>query len=187
MLCPYFLWFCTSILYSSSSSIISGGSTRSMCCLLKCGFLHHVSRFSLNTLWIAHPFSSSSWNAFCSIFFEILKGPYLFWSNFFEGQFEWIFLASSYIFSPSFNPCRFHLFLSNYLFMASFAIFIDYFAAFQLLHNSSRKSSNFGNSVLIVRSSFHRYFLKFNLNREYPVAICFLSLYWNSTTDNHSV
>ena len=35
--------------------------------------------------------------------FEILKSPYLLLSNFFESQFEWIFLFSSHMLSPTFS------------------------------------------------------------------------------------
>jgi len=134
-------------------------------------------------LWIIYSSDSFNWNTSWLIFFMILKGLYLFWSSFFEGQFEWIFLASNHILSP-FNPCGFCLFLSNYFFIAFFAIPIDFFATSQLLYSTSRKSSRFGN---YIRSSFHRYLPKFNLNEVCPVAICFLSLYWNFTTNNHSV
>ena len=43
----------------------------------------------LKMLWIAHSSSNSSWNASCTMSFEILKGLYLFWSNFFESWFKW--------------------------------------------------------------------------------------------------
>ena len=138
---------------------MSSDGARSMCCPLNCSSLYHVSKSLLNTLWIAR---SSSWNAPYPIFFEILKGLYLFWSNFFKGQFKWIFLASNYILSPFFNPCEFHLFLSNCFFMASFAISIDFFTTSQLFCSPSRKSSSFGNSVLTVRSPFYGYLPKFN-------------------------
>ena len=121
------------------------------------------------------------------MFFFILEGLYLFWSNFFESQFKWIFLASNHMLSSFFSSCGFCLFLSNCFFIASFAISIDFFAISQLLHSPSRKSSSFDNSVFTIRSSFHEYLPKFNLNRVCPVAICFLLLYWNSAADNHSV
>ena len=119
--------------------------------------------------------------------FEILKDLYLFWSSFFEGHFEWIFLASSHMLSPIFNPCGFLLFLSNYFFIASFAISINTLALFQLLCNLFRKLFSFGNSIFIVMFLFYRCLPKLGLNRVCPVAICFLSLYWNSTTNNQSV
>ena len=158
---PYFLWFLiSSTLYSSSSLMISGGGTGSMYCLLKYGSLHHVNRSSLNMLWIIYPSGNSIWNASWPIFFEILKGLYLFWSNFFKGHFEWIFLAPSHTLSLTFNPCRFLLFLSNCFFIASFAISIDVLALSQLLCNPSRKSFSFGNSVFIVRFPFPWVFSK---------------------------
>ena len=52
------------------------------------------------------------------MFFEILKGLYLLLSNFFEGQFKWIFLFSSHMLSPTFSPWEFCLFLLNCFFIA---------------------------------------------------------------------
>ena len=121
------------------------------------------------------------------MFFEILKDLYLFWSNFFEDHFKWIFLASSHILSPTFNPCEFLLFLFNYFFIASFAISINILALSQLLYNLFRKLFSFGNSVLIVMFLFHRCLPKLSSNRICSVATCFLSLYWNSATNNQSV
>ena len=144
-----------------------------MCCPLNCGFLHHVSRSSLNILWIAYPSSSSDWNTLYLMSFEILKGLYLFWSKFFKSQFKWIFFVSNHMLSPSFSPYRFCLFLLNCFFMASFAISINFFAIFQLSCSHLRKSSSFGNSIFTVRSLFHRCLPKFNLNRVCPVAACF--------------
>ena len=98
-----------------------------------------------------------------------------------------IFLASNHTLSLSFNPYRFHLFLLNCFFMASFAIFINFFTASQLFCSPSRKSSSFDNFVLTIRSPFYGCLPKFNLNEMYPVAICFLLLYWNLAINNHSV
>ena len=126
--------------------------------------LHCVSKSLLNTLWIVYLSSNSSWNAFWLIFFVILKGLYLFWFSFLDGHFNWIFLASSHMLSPSFSSCKFCLFLSNYLFMASFAIFIDLFAAFQLLCNPSRKSFSFSNFIFTVRFPFYECLPKLSLN-----------------------
>ena len=117
--------------------------------------------------------------------FMILKD--LFQSSFFKSQFEQIFLASSHMLSSFFSPCRFYFFLLNCFFMASFAIFIDFFATFQLLCSPSEKSSSFDNSFFTVRSPFYRCFPKFDLNRVCLVTACFLSLYWNSTVDNYSI
>ena len=71
----------------------------------------------------------SSWNIPWPISFEILKGPYLFWSNFFEGQFEWIFLLSSHMLFPTFNPWGFLLFLLNCFFIFFWASSIDFVAS----------------------------------------------------------
>ena len=106
------------------------GSVGSICWLLNCGSLYFVNKSLLNTLWIIYPSRNSSWNISWPIFFEILKSPYLFWSSFFESLFEWIFFASNHILSPAFNPCGFLLFLLNCLFIASFAISINFFAFF---------------------------------------------------------
>jgi len=126
-----FLWFYISLtLYSSSLSIISSSSAVYMYCLLNWSSLYHVSRSLLNMLWIAHLSSSFSWNVSWPIFFVILKDPYLFWFSFLESHVEWIFLAPSHTLLSSFKSCRFHLFLSNYFFIASFTTFIDFFTAF---------------------------------------------------------
>ena len=183
-----FLWFYISLtLYSSSLSIISSSSAVYMYCLLNWSSLYHVSRSLLNMLWIAHLSSSFSWNVSWPIFFVILKDPYLFWFSFLESHVEWIFLAPSHTLLSSFKSCRFHLFLSNYFFIASFTTFIDFFTAFQLLCSLSRKFFSFSNFVFTIRSPLHRCFLKFSLNRVYSVATCFLSLYCNFVTDNYSV
>ena len=74
MLCPCFLWFCTSsTLYPSFSLIIFSNSVGSIYCSFNWSSLHCVSRSSLNTLCITHPFDNFSWNASCPIFFVILK------------------------------------------------------------------------------------------------------------------
>ena len=65
--------------------------------------------------------------------------------------------------------------------MAFFTISMDFFVTSQLLHSSLRKSFSSGNSVFTVRSLFYGCLPKFNLHRVYPVATCFLSLYWNSS------
>ena len=184
----YFLCFLTSSTsYSSSSLIIVGGGTGSSCWFLNFGSTHCVRRSPLNMLWIIHPFESSSWNASEPIFFEILKGLYLFWSNFFEGLFDWMFLFSNHMFSPTFSSCRFHLFLSNCFFILFCTSFIDLVACSQLFCNPARNSSSFRNSDCTMRLSFHRYLPKFNLNSVLPVAACLLSLYWNSTAANYSI
>ena len=141
----------------------------------------------MNTLCIIHPSGSFSWNAPCSIAFRILKGPYLFWSSFFKGLFEWIFLASNHISSPSYNFCRFYLFLSNFLFITSWVSSITLVSSSQLLCKPIKNSSSFGNSICTVRSPFHGWHPKLSLNGVHPVAVCFLSLYWNSTAASHSV
>ena len=145
------------------------------------------NRSSLNTLCIIHLSESSSWNTPWLMFFEILKSLYLFYSSFFKGLFKWIFLASSHTLSPVFSSCRFYLFLLNCLFIASFAISIDFVASSQLLCSPIMNSSSFGNSVYTVKFSFHECLPKLSSNKMCPVAIYFLSLYWNSTATNHSV
>ena len=166
---------------------MSDGSAGSMYWPLDCGFLHCVNRSSLNTSWIIHPSGRSSWNAPWPISFKILKDPYLFWSSFFESLFKWIFLAFSHTLSLVFNPCIFLLFLSNCYLIASFAISIDFVASSQLLYSPMRKFSSFDNSIYIVRFPFYRYLPKLSLNRVLPIAICLLSLYWNSVAANHSI
>ena len=149
--------------------------------------MHYVNRSLLNILYIIHPSGNFSWNISWPMFFMILKGLYLFWSSFFEGCFNWIFLASSYMLSSCFSPYVFCFFLLNCFFIASFAISINIFATSQLFFSSSRKVSSFDNSVFIIRSLFYRCCPKLSLNRVYPVAKCFLLLYWNSAVDNYSV
>ena len=185
---PHFLCFLTSSTsYSSSSLIMIGSSTGSSCWLLNFGSTHHVRKSSLNILWIAYPSGSSSWNTLKLIFFEILKGPYHFWSNFFEDWFNWIFLFSNHMFSPTFNPWGFCLFLSNYFFIFFCAFSIDFVAYSQLFYNPARNSSNLGNSVCTTRSLFYGCLPKFSSNGILPVTACLLSLYWNSTAANHSI
>ena len=158
-----------------------------MCHSLNCSSLHYISRSSLNTLWIVHLSGNFSWNTPWPISFEILKSLYLFCSSFFEDLFEWIFFASNCTLFPAFNSCGFHLFLSNYFFVTSFTIFIDFFAASQLLCSPSKKFSSFGNSIFIVRFLFHECLPKLSLNEVCSITVCLLSLYWNTTADNHSI
>jgi len=119
--------------------------------------------------------------------FAILKGPYLFWSNFFEGQFKFIFLASSHTLFLTFNSCEFCLFLLNCLFIAFFAIFINFVAFSQLCCSLIRNSSNFGSSVYTIKFPFHRCLPKLSSKDVCSVAACFLLLYWNSATASHSI
>ena len=158
-----------------------------MCCPLNFGSMHCVSRFSLKTLWIIYPSRSSSSNTPNPMSFEILNGPYLLLSSFFEGQFKWIFLFSSHMLSPTFNPWGFLLFLSNYFFMFFCASSIALVVCSQLFCSPIRNSSTLGMSVWIIRSLFHGCLLKFNSNGVFPVAACFLSLYWNSAIANQFV
>ena len=166
---------------------MSDGGASSMYCPRKWSFLHLISRSSLNILWVIHSFRSSSWNASWLIFFEILKDPYLFWSSFFKGQFECIFLASNHTLFPTFNSCRFHLFLSNCLFIAFFAISIDFVAFSQLCCSPIKNSSNFGNFVCTIRFLFHECLPKLSSKGVLPIAAYFLSLYWNSAMASYSV
>ena len=92
MPCSYFLWFHTSsISYFSSSLIISGNSAIFIYYSLNWGSLYCVSKSLLNILCIAYSSSNFSWNTSLPMSFVISKGPYLFWSNFFEDYFDWIF------------------------------------------------------------------------------------------------
>ena len=158
-----------------------------MCWPLNYGYLHHINRSLLNTLWIIYSFGSSSWNASWLISFEILKDLYLFWLSFFKHLFEWIFLDFSHILSPTLSPYEFCLFLSNCFFIASFAIFIDFVASSQLLCNPMRKSSSFSNSICTVIFPFYRCLPKLSSNRILSIAVCLLLLYWNSIAANYSV
>ena len=148
-----------------------------ICCSLKYGFLYFVSRSSLNTLWIIYSSRSSSWNTSYSMSFEILKSLYLFWSNFFEGLFEWIFLASNHMLSPTFSPYSFLLFLLNCFFITSCTAFIDFVASSKLFYNPIKNSSNLRISICTLRFPFPGCFLKFRTNGVCPVATCFLLLY----------
>ena len=98
-----------------------------------------------------------------------------------------MFLASNHTSSPSFSPCVFHLFLSNCLFIISLAMSIALVASSQLFHKPIKNSSSFGNSVCTVKSPFHECCSKLSLNGVHPIAMCFLSLYWNFAAASHSV
>ena len=137
--------------------------------------------------WIAHSSGSSRWNAPKPMFFEIIKSSYHFWSSFFEGQFDWIFLFSNHMLSPTFNPWEFHLFLLNCFFIFFCASSIDFVACSQFFCNPARNSSNFENSIDTMRLPFHGCLPKLSLKGVLPVATCCLSLYWNFAAANHSV
>ena len=185
---PHFLCFLTSSTsYSSSSLIIIGRGASSSCCPLNFGSTHHVSKSLLKMLWIIHPSRCSSSNAPNPMSFEILNSPYFLLSSFFEGQFKWIFLFSSHMLSPIFNPWGFLLFLSNYFFIFFWASSIAFVACSQLFCNSFMNSSTHKISICTMRSPFQGCLSKFNLNRVLPVATCFLSLYWNSATASQFV
>jgi len=117
----------------------------------------------------------------------LIQCPLIFWSNFFESLFNRIFLFSNHMLSPTSNSSGFCLFLLNYFFIFFCASFIDFVACSQLLCNSVRNSSNFGNSICIMRLPFYGCLPKFSSNGVFPVATCLLSLYWNSAAANHSV
>ena len=167
--------------------IIVDSSASFSCWLLNFGSTHRVRRSSLNMLWIAHPSGSSSWNASELISFKILKGLYLLLSNFFEGQFDWIFLFSCHILSLTFSPWGFCLLLSNCLFIFFYASSITFVACSQLFCSPARNSSTLGISDCTTRSPFHECLPKFNSNSVLPIAICLLSLYWNSTAAIYSI
>ena len=148
-----------------------------MCCPLNWGSLHCVSRSLLNTLCIIYPSGNFSWNASCPIFFVISKDPYIFWSSFFEIDFDWMFFSFSHMLFSCFNPWGLYLFLLNCFFIVSFAFFIGIFTVFQLPCSFSRKVSSFGNSVFIIRFPFCVCLPKLSSNGIYLMAECFLSLY----------
>ena len=98
-----------------------------------------------------------------------------------------MFLASNHTSSPSFSPCVFRLFLLNCLFIISLAMSIALVASSQLFYKPIKNSSSFRNSVCTVKSPFHGCCPKLSLNGMHPVAMCFLSLYWNSAAVSYSV
>ena len=112
---------------------------------------------------------------------------YLLLSNFFEGQFDWIFLFSNHILLPTFSSWGFLLFLSNCFFILLYASSIAFVACSQLFCIPIRNFSTHGISIWTIRSPFQGCLLKFNLNGIFPVATYFLSLYWNSAAANQSV
>ena len=188
ILLPYFLCFLiSSTLYSFSSLTMVGSDASSSCWPLNFGSLHYVRRSLLNTLWIAHSSGSSSWNASKPMFFEILKSLYHFWFSFFEGRFDWIFLFSNHILSPTFSPWGFLLFLLNCLFIFFWASSINFVACSQLFCSPVRNFSNLRNFICTTRLPFHGCLPKFSLNRVHPVAACLLLLYWNSTATSYSI
>ena len=138
MLYPHFLWFHTSsTLYFSFLLIMFDSSAIFIYCPLSS--LHYISRSSLNMLYITHSFGNFSWNVSYSRSFMISKGLYFFLSSFFEGHFDWIFLASNHMLSSCFNLWRFYLFLSNY-----FSWLLLFFSLMSLLFpNFSKKNLQF--------------------------------------------
>ena len=157
--------------------MIVGGGAGSSCCPLNFSSTHRVSKSLWKTLWIIHPSGSSSLNAPDPISFEILNGLYLLLSNFFEGQFEWIFLLSSHTLSPAFNSWGLLLFMSNWFFIFFWASSSALVTCSQLFYSSFMNSSTHGIIICTTRSSFHRCLPKFNSNGVFPVAACCLSLY----------
>ena len=106
---------------------MSDGSAVFICYPLSWGFLHCVSRSSLNMLCTAHFSGSSNWNTSCSISFVILKGLYFFWSDFFKGCFNWIFLASNHISFSCFSPWVLELWMiDSILFLFFYFILISF-------------------------------------------------------------
>ena len=89
--------------------------------------------------------------------------------------------------SPSFSPCGFCLFLSNYLFIVSLSMSIALVTSSQLFCKLIKNSSSFGNFIYTVKSPFHKCRPKLSLNGVCPVAACFLSLYWNSAATSYFV
>jgi len=117
--------------------------------------LYCVSRSSLKMLCMAYPSRSSNLYASCPISFMIVKGPYLFWSSFFENLVDWIFLASSHTCSLFLSSCDCFLFLSYCFFMVSFVLSIDIFASSHVFFMLFKNSSRFGISMFIVRFPFY--------------------------------
>ena len=184
----HFLFFMiSSTSYSFFSLIVVGGGTSSLCWPLNFGSLHHVRRSLLNTLYIVYSSRSSNWNTPKPIFFEILNNLYLFWSSFFEDQFNWMFLFSNHMLFPTFNPWEFFLFLSNCLFIFSWASSINFVVCSQLFCSPMRKFSNLGNSICTTRSLFYGCLPKFSSNEVCPVTVCLLLLYWNSIAASYSI
>ena len=138
-------------------------------------------------LWIIHPSGSSSWNVPELMSFEILKGLYLLLFNFFKGWFDWIFLFSNHMLSPTLSPWEFHLFLSNCCFIFFCASSIAFIACSQLFCIFAKNSSTLGISDCTLRFPFYECLPKFNSNSVLFIATCFLSLYWNSTATIHSI
>ena len=155
---------------------MSSDGTISIYCSLNWGFLYHVRRSLLNMLYITHSSGNFSWNDSWPIFFVISKGLYLFWSNFFECCFNWIFLVSNYILSSYFSSWKFYLLLLNCFFIASFAFFIDIFTVFQILCSSLEKVSSFGNYIFIVRSLFYRCCPKLSISCSWVFLVIILKL-----------
>ena len=106
---------------------MSDSSAVFICYPLSWGFLHSVSRSSLNMLCTAHFSSNSNWNTSCSISFVILKGLYCFWSNFFKGCFNWIFLASNHISFPCFSLWVLELWMIDSVLFSLFYFTLLYF------------------------------------------------------------
>ena len=158
-----------------------------MCYPWNFGSTYRVRRSLLKKLWIIHPSGSSSSNAPDPISFEILNGPYLLLSSFFEGWFDWIFLFSNHTWSLIFNSWGFLLFLLNYFFIFLCASSIALVTCSQLLCNLLRKSSTYGMSVFTMRLPFQGCLPKFNLNGVFPITACLLSLYWNSAVASQFV
>ena len=121
------------------------------------------------------------------MFFKILKGSYLLLSNFFEGQFDWIFLFLSHTLSLTFNSWEFYLFLSNCLFILFWAFSIAFVTYSQLFCIPARNSSTLEISIYTIRLPFYGCLPKFSLNSVFSITTCFLLLHWNSAATSQSV
>ena len=136
---------------------------------------------------MAYPSGSSNLYTSCPISFMIVKGPYLFWSSFFENLVDWIFLASNYTCFLFLSSCDYLLFLLYYFFMVSFVFSINIFASSHVFFILFKNSSRFGISVSMVRFPFYGCLSQFRQNKVQFVATCSLLLYWNSAVANYFV
>jgi len=147
---------------------------------------YHMRRW-LRLLWRSWSLSSYPWPKSMLHPGGIDRNTYLLLSSFFEDRFEWMFLFSSHMLSPTFNPWGFLLLLSNCLFIVFCVFSMALVACSQLLCNLIRNFSTHRISIWTIRSPFQGCLPKFNSNGVFSIAACFLSLYWNSAAASQSV
>ena len=136
---------------------MSDGGAGFLCWLANSAFLQCVNRSSLKTSCMAHPSESFSLYAPCPISSLTVKGPYLFWSSFFEGQFVWMFLASSHTCSPVLRPCDWHVLLSYCFFIVFFVLSITVFASSLIVSIFFSRPSKLG-VTNFIQSYLHQFF-----------------------------